>query len=65
MTVKQERFHPNVTPHLLRGRLTLKSLRMKAFAVGRREALAADGVEMSLGAVTGVFVKTVTRIKFF
>ena len=41
---KKERFRPDVTPHLLRGLLTLKALGVEAFAVGWREALAPDGV---------------------
>lgn len=38
---------------------------MEAFSMRRSKALAPDGVEVRLGAVTGMFVKTVTRIKFF
>ena len=43
----------------------LQAFGVEAFAVGRREALAADGVKVSFGAVTGMLVKTVSRIKFF
>ena len=43
----------------------LQAFGVEAFAVGRREALAADGVKVSFGAVTGMLVKTVSRIKLF
>ena len=43
----------------------LQAFGVEAFAVCRRKALAADGVEVSLGAVTGMLIKAVTRIKFF
>ena len=46
-------------------RSELQSLRMEAFAVSGGKALAADGVEVGLGAVSGVFIKAVSRIKFF
>ena len=74
MTAKQEHFHlmsPSTYPLLsprtccgvnLHG---LQSLRMKTFSMGGGEALAADGVEVGFGAVAGVFVESVSRIKFF
>ena len=43
----------------------LQAFGMERFAVGWREALAPDGVEVSFGAVTGVLVEAVSRIKFF
>ena len=43
----------------------LQSLRVETFAVCGGKALAADGIEMSLSAVTGVLVEAVSRIKFF